>query len=251
MLRGWQRIHPSQHWPPLTWPLTVTIAATMCNHQRQRAADIAHYLDYAIATLIAFDCYMRSSEFTNLRLYDIALPGDPRLGISFQGVSFRLADTKRGPNQFVDMKDPRLSTIFSTWLLRKFPLSARPLYQHPQGPRIFSFAGGQYAIYFNRVISTLGLRDIGYVPHSLRGGGATNDFMRGSSIETILRRGRWESTASAKTYVQSGRARLLTSQAPCLAPLTTIGNAIDNNIVAFFAEIMVRSASAINVDANR
>jgi hypothetical protein len=48
-----------------------------------------------------------------------------------------------------------------------------------------------------------------YVPHSCRHGGATALYMAGVPIETILHRGRWASTKSARYYVQSGEALLL------------------------------------------
>jgi hypothetical protein len=53
-----------------------------------------------------------------------------------------------------------------------------------------------------------------YVLHSLRHGGATEDYIGGTSVEDVLLRGRWVSTKSARVYIQSGRALLLQQRIP-------------------------------------
>ena len=47
-----------------------------------------------------------------------------------------------------------------------------------------------------------------YVPHSLRHGGATCDYLYagGESLEDILFRGRWASMKSTRQYIQQGPA---------------------------------------------
>jgi hypothetical protein len=60
---------------------------------------------------------------------------------------------------------------------------------------------------------SLGL-DIPYVPHSLRHGGATFDFMNGHSITDIMARGRWAATKSALRYIQEGRQLLMMNSIP-------------------------------------
>jgi site-specific recombinase XerD len=67
--------------------------------------------------------------------------------------------------------------------------------------------------YFKSACADLGLSEA-YVPHSLRHGGATHDFMRGVPLEEILHLGRWASIKTARIYVQQGRALLLASDVP-------------------------------------
>ena len=38
------------------------------------------YPEHALATLLAFDTYLRISEYVNMRVEDVAVPGDPRMG---------------------------------------------------------------------------------------------------------------------------------------------------------------------------
>ena len=67
--------------------------------------------------------------------------------------------------------------------------------------------------HFKHACADLGLSK-SYVPHSLRHGGATHDFLRGLSLEDILHIGRWASIKSARHYVQEGRALLLSTSVP-------------------------------------
>ena len=53
-----------------------------------------------------------------------------------------------------------------------------------------------------------------YVPHSLRHGGATRLFLLHVPLEDIMMRGRWASSKSARLYVQSSRAMLMSMRAP-------------------------------------
>ena len=60
--------------------------------------------------------------------------------------------------------------------------------------------------YFKLACEDLGLSS-DFVPHSLRHGGATHDYLKGLPIEDIMRLGRW-------IYIQSGRAILLSNIIP-------------------------------------
>ena len=55
---------------------------------------------------------------------------------------------------------------------------------------------------------------LNYSPHSLRHGGATRHFLQKKPISDIQFRGRWSSSKSVRTYIQSGRALLLLTQVP-------------------------------------
>ena len=60
----------------------------------------------------------------------------------------------------------------------------------------------------------LGVGHTAYVPHSLRHGGATADFLLTGSIERVQFRGRWKSMESVRTYVQTARALLAAQNVP-------------------------------------
>jgi hypothetical protein len=230
-LRGWERADPSEHHPALTWPVTVALAATMAKAGHGAAA---------VATMLAFDCYLRVNEMAALHLADVALPGDPRLGVAYTTAALRLATTKRGQNQFVCALDARVSAVFVSWLQRRWGTVEHirrlvALDPESRGPNVFGFAtAAAYRHIFDGALLALRLDDVGYVPHSLRGGGATRDFLAGYSLETVLFRGRWESTVSARTYIQSARARLLLANSHSLPAASLLGAQLDAVLVKYF-----------------
>jgi integrase len=157
---------------------------------------------YAIGVLLAFDAYLRSGELVGLRREDFATAGDLRLGGGTYRAALRLRSTKTGPEQWAEIRDETVTS-----LLQILADST------PAGGLLFPFSTSSFRYYFKRACTGLGLK-ANYVPHSLRHGGATRDFLNGVTLEEILRRGRWASTKSARHYIQAGRAILLSVEVP-------------------------------------
>ena len=198
-LRGWRRNRPPSPHPPLTWDLAVLIACTIASRTGNSPL--------AISVLVAFDAYLRVGELTNLRKEDVTDSKDPRLGpsASFKGMALRLAKTKTGPNQWCEIRNPTVCTLLRDLVRNTLP-----------GNLVFPFSSSTFRTHFKSACALRGLaRD--YVPHSLRHGGATRDFLAGVPLEEVLRRGRWASTKSARHYIQSGRSLLLTLETPSQA----------------------------------
>ena len=61
---------------------------------------------------------------------------------------------------------------------------------------------------FNDTISSLGLSEYQYRPYSLRRGGATFYFQRHGQLDRLLIQGRWQSSKTARLYINSGLATL-------------------------------------------
>ena len=200
-LRGWHKLHPVLSYPPLTWELTVLIALKISLHS----------WPLAVGTLLAFDCFLRVGELVGLKREDVADSSDARLGAEFKGMALRLRKTKTGPNQWVEVESKEVMA-----LLRGVVASTKP------GQLLFPVSTSAYRTIFKSACADLGLSK-SYVPHSLRHGGATRSHLLGKSMEDILLRGRWASTKSARRYIQSGRALLLSMQVPpALAKLASI-----------------------------
>ena len=60
---------------------------------------------------------------------------------------------------------------------------------------------------FKQGLCWLGLEDYGFLPYSLRRGGATAYFRATRNMEATLDRGRWSSARVARIYVNDGLAR--------------------------------------------
>ncbi len=210
-LRGWERLQPATSYPPLTWELTVLIATTMARNG---------YYHYAVACLVAFDCFLRVGELVNIRMSDIATTADRRIGIEYRGVAIRLRTTKTGKNQWVQVHDKQVQQLL---------LSMRNASGARGGDnKVFNFTAGSFRSIFKQSCACLHLSSR-YVPHSLRHGGATRWHLLGHSVDDILIRGRWSSTKSARRYIQAGRALLLTVD---VAPaLITTARQLTHNII--------------------
>jgi len=157
-----------------------------------------------VAALLSFHCLLRVGELVNIRKADVAVREDDRLGLDrqpFEG-ALRLRATKTGPNQWVSIVDPDVMTLLNFALVGLRPED-----------KVFPFSAASFRKLLRSVSLELGIRTP-YVPHSFRHGGATRLHMLGISIEDIMLRGRWQSSKSARRYIQSGQALLLAIQTP-------------------------------------
>ena len=213
MMKGWNKLHPGQSYPPLTWPLTVLIAFQLLAFGQPAAA---------VAVLLSFDCFLRISECCKLKMEDVALPNDPRVGIAGQTwMSLNLKNTKTCKLDWTQLTRPAVSQILGRFIQGM-----------KSDTQLFPFTTSQLRSWFHRACSALGLTQFGYTPHSLRHGAATYDSLTGVSLEDIMRRGRWASSKSARRYIQSGRSVLLSIQVP--PELHAAGERIASNLTTWF-----------------
>lgn len=196
--KGWKRRVPSDPHAPLTWGLTVSLAVDMC-----RVGEAG----CAMATLLAFDCYLRISEVCGLRINDVSPLADVVPGRS--GVLVSLRWCKTGANQSVIVRDPKVAKYLRMWVRkRRREASAVEWVDEPsRGPLLFPPAR-RYRTVFDASCRNLGYTEkpLKFTPHSLRHGGATRDFLDKVPMEDILARGRWVSCMSARHYIQIGPA---------------------------------------------
>jgi integrase len=218
-IRGWKRLVPSVQYPPMTYDVCVCLAVHMAVHKSW---------SLGVATLLAFECYLRIGELTNLTTEDVAVSGDRRMGSAYRGVSLRLKRTKTGKNQWVEVRSPAVRGLIVQLLIER-KLCRRS--------KLFACTSDAYRRYFKASCAALGLSE-DYVPHSLRHGGATHDHLMRRPLEEILRHGRWASMKSARHYVQAGRALLLASAVP--TSIAEIAAVLVPNVVAIFNTLSQR-----------
>ena len=211
-LRGWRNRSSTTSHPPLTWELAVLFAVVMsCN---------GHHAE-SLGVLLSFDCYLRVGELTSLRVSDVVLPHDSRMGHSHTGMALRLARTKTGVNQWVSLRDSAVADLLE--------LHVRALASTTDAAAfVFPFSPAHFRRLIRQCASLCGIGSTPYVPHSLRHGGATRDFLLGDTIEQIMFRGRWKAMDSARVYIQTGRALLAAQAVP--DSLCQLGARIDERL---------------------
>ena len=206
-IKGWARVKKSVSHPPFTWELAVLLACTFAR---------SGYLGPAVSMLVGFDCYLRVSELTRMRRRDVIMPHDPRMGAAQTQMALCLPIAKTGLDQSVVLRNPVVADVLRLWV------SHLRLVDRPDSTdRIFDFPDSQLRNLIRNACASLGLGDTPYVPHSLRHGGATADFLRTGDINYVQNRGRWKSMESARRYIQSTRALLAKHQVP--AALNQLG----------------------------
>jgi integrase len=218
-LRGWSRVRQPKSHPPITFEMTVLFASTMASWG---------FHAEAVGALLAFDCLLRVGELTSIILSDVVMPNDPRTGNAHQNMALRLPSTKTGLNQWVSVEDRRIGEILVHFVNQRGEL--RP------GSPIFPFSPGQFNRLIHRVSAAHGLSSIPYVAHSFRHGGATSSFLSGKSVESVIFRGRWRQPESARRYIQTGRALLITLSIP--EELNRTGRRIGRQLVPAITHLL-------------
>jgi integrase len=202
-MRGWARSTPSVSHPPLPWELTVTLACLLA-HWGFRGP--------AVAMLLAFDCYLRVNEIARLRVCDVVFRSDARMGGAFAGMVVCLPSAKGGRNQSVPIRRHAVADILTLWIRSLRPRSTPSQLQADTTP-VFGLTADRLRRLMARGGAALRLTTK-YVPHSLRHGGASTDYLHSGSIDDVLFRGRWKRTEAAKTYIQCSRALLAAQHVP-------------------------------------
>ena len=194
--KGWKKFRPPLSHPPLNWGLTCLIAEQLARGGHPGAA---------VAVLVGVDCYLRISEIGSLRACDISvLEGAVRDGTN---TLVSLAHCKTGDNQSVVVRRESVSGLLVGWkeyVLRETGDPYAHLFPDPAHFRhLFTWA--QRELGWSTGLGGEGVR---FVPHSLRHGGASVDYISlgARRIEEILFRGRWASMRSTRHYIQQGPA---------------------------------------------
>jgi integrase len=189
VLHYWARQRKQHSYPPIPRNVAVLIAAALAQRGEIHAA---------IAVLLSFDCYLRVNECLSLTRADVTIPTDQRLGDALANTTIHLRKTKTLDNLSCVVHDPVVARLLQR-ILFSLPTPAS---------RLFPVTLTAYREYhFKGTLRRLGLGHLGFVPHSLRHGGATHDYVVAKRTpEYIQRRGRWASIKSADRYIQQLRA---------------------------------------------
>ena len=165
-----------------------------------------------------------------IRLRDVVLPDDPRMGRAHTAMAICLAKTKTGKDQSVSPDRQSVCAVLCAWV-RRFPRAVAAT-----NPLIFAFSPDYYRRALRYACVELGVEHCHYVAHSLRHGGASADFLENGSVERVMFRGRWKSMESLRTYVQSARALLAALDVP--ASLNSLGMQLSDSLPDVMAHLI-------------
>jgi integrase len=194
-LRAWTREAPVESYPPLPFAALLVVARQLwLRGERQCAAGV----------VLAFAALLRVGELVAMRVEDAAEAGDQRLiGVAAAGEGgLYLARTKTGPDQHAAV--PAWAGAALRYLLS----------QSPAGGPLLGVSARSFRASLATALADIGLGGCGFVPHSLRHGGAVWRYSQGDSAEAIMIAGRWRSVETLRIYLALGRGRLLAAALP-------------------------------------
>jgi integrase len=173
--------------------------------------------------LLSFSLLLRISEALNLRVGDVGVRGDQRMGGS-PDVWVQLRHTKTGNNLSVKADDE--------WAVQLLELVVRIRKAHGAGPEesLFCLSETKYRTIFRSVCGSWGVPST-VVPHSLRHGGATYRILvRKEQFHDVRRHGRWAADKSMDYYCQGMAASALSAVVPVQA--SRWGERIGSDVIA-------------------
>lgn len=148
-----------------------------------------------VACLLAgFHCILRTGEMLNLTNLSLGInaQGKGLLNLGCEQIS-----QQRGAQDMVTVDDPGVGLM----LLRAASLVER-------GEPLVNMGAAMFRKVFKALCARCGLGSFGFLPYSLRRGGATYHFRHCGDINATLFRGRWSSIRAGRIYVTDGAAAM-------------------------------------------
>jgi integrase len=157
--------------------------------------------DVGLGVVLAGHCLLRTGELLNLTWGDVELDatlvrGALNLGITKSGA-------RRGVAESVSITQPWLVAMLYTY---------RRHHNKQPGDRFISSTSSAFRRVFAAALRILGWQDWGFMPYSLRRGGATELWRATGQLSQVTVRGRWSHPQTARIYVNDGLATLAQMQ---------------------------------------
>jgi integrase len=199
-----------------------------------------------VAVMLAFHCYLRIGELLRVQARDYVPTRSWRAGLDNPDGFLSIPKAKTGAQQDVTITDREVE-----WLLTLASRAAAIL-QPTAAPglaRVFPYPERTFRTLFAQCASSYGLpRAI--VPHSLRHGGATHDFVSGArGADQVRIRGRWRMEKSMHHYVGAMRSALATLLVP--EHVVRCGVALASERVFAFRALLAQAPRTREVNAFR
>ena len=187
LFRTWRRLEPPCRAPPLPAEVASAFLA-WCVFTNQ--------LELGVLVGLGFHCLLRTGELLSLKLEDV------QLGAARAVLNLRLTKTSRRAGAFeaVTVSDAAVVEALRTLV------SIRAAQGLPGV--IWMHSAQRFRTSFRHMCSCFHLQNLNFQPYSLRRGGGTFLLQHGVALEQILLRGRWQSLAAARVYLQDGLANL-------------------------------------------
>ena len=194
--QGWERLVPPRSRWPVPWGVVAAAAVWLARNVG---------LQFCLAMILAYQCYLRPSEVATLRVRSLVPPSanHPEGPRSHYSIVIReevdLEPTKtRTYDDSVLLDRPDLKWMNRLWgQLRR--------HRRPDD-LLFAFDQEEFARAVKRSFEAVGADELGAVAYSLGHGGASwDDLMKYRSLAEVKARGRWRADSSVVRYQKASK----------------------------------------------
>eukprot|EP00438_Fugacium_kawagutii_P002401 Skav210786 [mRNA] locus=scaffold275:77649:80448:+ [translate_table: standard] len=189
LLKTWATHEVPNRAPPLTEEALQTLAGHALFHGQS---------EFALSLLLGFYGLLRTGEFLGLKNGDISQSSPTSVAVISLG--FTKGGQRLGASESVAITEE--DTLRRLWQWKQI---------HAKGDMLCS-SPYAWRKQFNDTVDSLGLSDFQYRPYSLRRGGATFYLQRHGQLDRLLIQGRWQSSRTARLYLNDGLAILAEKQ---------------------------------------
>ena len=196
MLAGSWRLHAAWgrlEMPARAWPLNEDQLYAMCCVACQW-----NFMDVVVVLLLGYHCFLRTGEFVSATVGQISFATCGRR--AFLALPFTKTQARKGAPEGAAITAPALVA-----LLRWFVKHGQP------GDNLLQRTGPQFRSLWAHLVAAVGL-DGFFRPYSIRRGGATHFFRTTNSLDKTCDRGRWNSIATCRIYVNTALVDAIAQQ---------------------------------------
>ena len=209
LIGAWQRYELPTRAPPL--PRDVFFA--MAEHFTRLALP-----GVALAVLVGGHCVLRTTELATLTFSQIEFAGDYTSAVVSLGVT--KGGARRGASESVTIELPWLAAA-----VKAASLNADP------GDTLIGVSTSRFRTLFAQALDALNCAGWGFMPYSIRRGGATELWRVSGNLSKVTLRGRWGHASTTRVYVNDGLARLAEFKLPA-SPMKDLALAFSRRMQA-------------------
>ena len=182
----WTKHELPNRTPPLPWIALLGIVGSMVE---------AGEFEGAAAALLAFHCFLRTSEMLGVCVGHVTWTVHKLKGV----VSLPLTKSaqRTGSPESTTFNDKLVGALLEFASRGKAP-----------GEPLFSRSACEFRRLWRLHVVRIGLNGDDFLPYCLRRGGATHYFLETGDLTTTQHRGRWSSYKACRVYVVEGQREL-------------------------------------------
>lgn len=191
LVKVWNQLEVPQRATPLTPELLMAFAGQAFCWQQ---------FELGWLLVVGFTLFLRTGELLQIKAQDVVL--GTKSGILY------LPPSKGGKRLFLPLERVELAEQITFQAFRALLRNKQP------GDLLWPASRQKFMSLWHSLVDALKLQHCNFYPYSLRRGGASSAYRAGSSLDQLVKKGRWQHVATARVYLDTGLQALMTLTLP-------------------------------------